>query len=421
MGCCLGKDKAPNEYISNMENKYFPPSNLNSDNQIVNLLENQIDTIKGTFGGIEQTFKGIELNPTLKNIELNKHDINPFDVSEYKNNTKSDLMECEYFISNDKNTSIHKIFKTDTPEIFYLQHSYNGIFGLFFSAYCYHKNLLLRPDDIWFHILEQINEIINSNPEKYKKTFVDTDEKQTISIRINSQKMDKQAMNDVISMINEKLNKKVKNDFVNITNSEFTTTSQFDKTLYGIMTMVQLKNYFNYEIEVSCGIRKIYFGGELKDWEKIIKNLKELKKFGKEFDNYSSKVIPIIQEFINAYNLKPNIGFFNRAIRKDAQMAGHIKSDAYTLGESYDIKRYVDGWIKDLYWFANNQNTLPKYFGSQEYSCDVQITYNCESDFTITKELATSNSEGILYHDSIDSFSMLKSWSVRNKKLETIW
>lgn len=413
-----------NSYEQSIINKYYDKSTIKPTDKIISIPIDKINYVDGIYCGIKQKFKGIEINPNLKPIELKDYDIKAFDINRYTkiidlnykkyktyqtyNKTKpyrpdKDFVECQY------------LQLPNEPEPIDYLGSYHGIFGLFFSAYCSHKNIILRPDDIWFHILEQIQIIINDNPENLRKYFVEHMEKESIVVEFGSDfKFDSEYIGKFIEQINEKINSKVKGDFVQITNSNFTTTSSFDKTLYNITTMISMKEYFDYNLEISCGIKKIYFGGDLEDWQKIITNLHKLKSFGSEISNYVNNIIPIIDEFINAFNGNPNIGFINRAIRKDAEMAGHLKSNGYFIGSNekpYDIKKYVDGWIKDLYWFGDKSDILPKEFEKKEFHCEFKFN-QCNN--ILTKELVTSNSVGMMYYKSIDSFGMIKSWWVRN-------
>lgn len=395
---------------------YYEKSTISPKNKIISIPSDKIDYIEGDYCGIKQKFKGIEINPDLKLIEMNNYCI-PFNLNDYTkinhHNTKpdKDFVECQYL------TLPNELKPMD------FLNSHHGIFGLFFSAYCYHKNILLRPDDIWFHILEQIQIIINEDPENLRKYFVNHDGKEKITIEQSVDfKFDSNSIGQFAEQINEIMCSRVKGDFVQITNSNFTTTSHFDKTLYNITTMVSMKKYFDFELKISCGIKKIYFGGELEDWKKIITNLNMLKNFGPQISKYVNQVIPIINEFINAYNGNPNIGYFNRAIRNDAQMALHLENDnGYIIGRKtkpYNIKRYVDGWIKNLYWFKGNIDVLPKEFQKREFYCE----FNCINFGKVcTKELVTTNNVGMMYYTSIDSIGMIKSWWIRDKSINYMY
>lgn len=75
------------------------------------------------------------------------------------------------------------------------------------------------------------------------------------------------------------------------------------------------------------------------------------------------------------------------------------------------IRRYVDGWIKDLYCFESKKNILPSYFEQTKYFCEFKFD-KCRKQ--ITKKIETTNSIGITYHENIDAVSMVKGWWIKN-------
>jgi hypothetical protein len=444
MGCrfsCFGNNKMNSEsHRKYLLKKYFENSELSPKDNIVSLQDKNIDVIEGMYCGTKQKFKGIKINPNLKKIDITTWQIIKLDTLAYKNYTGCEYLEIEHLElkdekpdndhknnlqyakeriklcksgldseSIDKILSKNKIIKTFSTNL-------HGIFGLFFLAYSYHKNVLVRPDDIWFHILEQLQIIINDYPEQMRKYFVEHEGKEIIAIEIEDESMfNGSNIEKFILQFNKIIETKVKSNFIQTVNQNFSTTTAFDKTLYNITAMVSMKKYFDYNIEVSCGIKKIYLGGELEDWEKILLELHNLKtNFGPYFKKYISKVIPIINEFVNAYKGSPNIGFFNRVIRQDAQMAGEMIKDGYTIGgiNFEPIRKYVDGWIKDLYWFDSDSDVLPTHFEKRELSCDVTISNN---GIKTIKQIVTTNTVGIAYYDSLDSVGMIKGWWIKNK------
>lgn len=121
--------------------------------------------------------------------------------------------------------------------------------------------------------------IINKYPKKHRELFVEHENKEIIDISFGEDfEFNSDNINKFVSKVNNELSKRVKNNFINIVNQNFTTTTTFDKMLYNLSTMISMKEYFEYELSVSCGIKKIYFAGELEDWEKILLSLYELEK-----------------------------------------------------------------------------------------------------------------------------------------------
>lgn len=197
----------------------------------------------------------------------------------------------------------------------------------------------------------------------------------------------------------------VKNNFIDITNTVFSSTSNFDSLLSKISTMCAMKHYFSFSCKITCGIRNIFFGGELEDWKIIKSNLEKINNYQKKIlSKYINKVIPIVDKFIEAIEFKPDIEFFNKVMRQDARLVGEFSLD---YGNETNI--YVDGWIRDLYSNINNPGSLlPSDF--KEYECDCEFEL-IKLDGTKQKKIVNiSSGIGFKYHKKSDGLSLIKAW-----------
>ena len=391
--------------------------NLNSEK--FGIVSNNIKI--GTFDNKEQVFKCVQINPYLKPIDFENNNIsNKIDLQQIKKEEKIDYELNKVFDINIDFGDFSEL-NLDTDDKLkskYILAEPSGLFGLFHLAYANHKNIFIRPDDLWFHIVLQLQMLIDNNPEEVRDCFVEHKGKKEINIDINM--YSKESFIDFITGSNLQMKNNVKNDFVQITNTIFSTTSNFDLTLSKISTMCAMKHYFSFTCSETCGIRNIFFGGKLEDWVKIKTNLVLIANYQKEIlSNYINKVIPIVDKFIEAIETKPDIEFFNKVMREDASLAGEF---SLGYGDGSEITKYVDGWIRDLYSSMNNSNRLlPSDF--EEYKCDCDFELEKCDGTKQTKTISTSTGIGFKFHEDSDGFSLVKAWWVCDKvnRSESSW
>lgn len=371
-------------------------------------------TKKGIFNNITQNFKCVQINPFLQPVELDLDVFkNIIDLNEIKNKKNYD-----HGLKKDVNLDIDfgnfEILNFDVDnqnKSKFILSEPSGIFGLFHNAYACHKNIFIRPDDLWFHIVLQIQILIDKNSDKLRECFVHHDEKKEIIV--DTKLYSKKSFMDFVVGSNKQMKKDVKNDFIEIVNTKFSTTSNFDVELSNILSMCSMKHYYSFKMSELCGIRNIFFGGELEDWIKIKINLEKINNFDstKILSNYINKVIPIVDKFIEAIQFKPDVDFFNKVMRQDATIVGEF---SLGYGDGSEITKYVDGWIKDLYSNLSDSNhILPDKFEEYVCKCDFQLD---KFDGTIEhKTINTSSGIGFKYHDEFDGFSLIKAWWICNK------
>ena len=184
--------------------------------------------------------------------------------------------------------------------------------------------------------------------------------------------------------------------------------------------MSDIKQYYSCSQQGSCGIRNIFFGGELEDWKKIkcnieqiISNIVNINNYQKEILlTYLKKVISIVNKFIEAIETKPDVEFFNKVIRQDATRVGEFEI-GYT---GFIITKYIDGWIRDLYLNINmiNYNKLlpSDFIEYKSYSKFDLINFDGSKQ---NKIINTSTGIGYKYHKEVDGYSLVKAWWVSNK------
>ena len=107
--------------------------------------------------------------------------------------------------------------------------------------------------------------------------------------------------------------------------------------------MSSFKEFFNYVRGVGqCGISNVYFSGTRGDWEKVFTKLKNLKKYDVDgvLKKYVHHVGVIIQKFLETYDGKPDVSWWNNIMETEQAMQSSGGKD----------ELYVEGWI--LHFFG---------------------------------------------------------------------
>lgn len=189
---------------------------------------------------------------------------------------------------------------------------HNGFIEAVVKSYCYHYNLVIRPDDVWTAILTQFSFYINKNAEEFRNQFVNFEGKQKLEVEISG------TLRTVpYDVFVTKMTEKIDENLVDQTVKDwilpnFTTTTTNDMMACGIAFMATTKKYYIYEGTMfCCGIPSVTLEGTVGDWENILNRLEKLKDY-KGLDKWYDMLKPILEEFVAAKNNSPNIDFWTR-------------------------------------------------------------------------------------------------------------
>lgn len=112
--------------------------------------------------------------------------------------------------------------------------------------------------------------------------------------------------------------KNVKNEVVELLTPTFSTTTKIESLLSCATIMSAFKQYFDYVYCIAyCGIRNVHFMGTLDDWKVLRQKTEQLKSFaipnqrGDGFDTYVDGLLPILDQFIEAYQGNVDYQFWN--------------------------------------------------------------------------------------------------------------
>lgn len=236
-------------------------------------------------------------------------------------------------------------FSTDLLASNVISPSKNGLVYTIFRAWSGHHHLTLRPEDIWFAILSQLNFYINAHAEELRSFFVAHDgQKELMTIDAGTiQSVD-------FGLIAEKMTHLIQK---NVLDPElrtwimpsFSTTTSSDRVVASILMMGALQKYFKYTMGLICGIPSVTLLGEKADWEMIVTKLDKIPQLGTEPSLFTKLLRPTLKRFVQSFDIPQKsdiVDFWNRAVHE-------------TGGSGSD---YLSGWVTAFCFWDEDGKSL---------------------------------------------------------------
>jgi len=227
------------------------------------------------------------------------------------------------------------------------------------NAYCHHNNLVISPDDVWLAIMTQFSFYVNKYPEELRNYFVAFAGKKELCVR-EVATLFTANYNTLAARFAELIDKNLTDPSVKpwiIPN--FSTTTNDSRIASCITMMATFQKYFDYKIQLMCGIPNITINGTLADWKNILERVRALTKYEipnqKFMREWSARLIAICQEFINVFNGQINKNFWTTMV--DYREGGSGPS-------------YISGWLTSFNVFSADG----KWLGDQKINGVTTIT-----------------------------------------------
>ncbi|KAF2736503.1 hypothetical protein EJ04DRAFT_489711, partial [Polyplosphaeria fusca] len=167
------------------------------------------------------------------------------------------------------------------------------------DAWAQHQHLVIRPDEVWFSILAQMNFYMTKNAEMVRHLFVNHKGKQNIVVK-------NYTVEAILRGFTEEIQARVKTPWLkDWVMPNFSTTTDDDTLTASVLMMGLMKAYFNYIMQIICGIPSITLSGEKADWERLLTKLDRLNDFGKEPRAFAEQLRPIFKRFVETFD-KPD-------------------------------------------------------------------------------------------------------------------
>lgn len=160
------------------------------------------------------------------------------------------------------------------------------------EAWARQSHLVIRPDDIWFQILVQLNFFMTKNGESASDLFVAHKGKQDIEVLENTFK-------GTILRFRDELQLRVKTPGSTEWISPGLSTSEPEDDLSAIVFMMDvMSTFFEYFCAIICGILSITLLGTKADWERLLSKIDRLGEFGEEVVEYQHRLRPLLTRMV---------------------------------------------------------------------------------------------------------------------------
>ncbi|KAK3374349.1 hypothetical protein B0T24DRAFT_626216 [Lasiosphaeria ovina] len=205
------------------------------------------------------------------------------------------------------------------------------------QAWGEHLHLVVRPEEVWFTILVQMNFYMNSHAEELRSMFVSHTGQEVIYI-------EDFTWYDVLRRFQFEIQKRVKTEWLlDWIRPNFTTTTESDVMTANILMMGLTKAYFKFEGAIVCGLPSVTLLGEERDWVALLAKLDRLEAFGVEPKEYARRLRPILSRFVRTFREpdSPEIRRFWNEIAVATATGGICGAPPVTLS----------GWITGFYYW----------------------------------------------------------------------
>ena len=148
---------------------------------------------------------------------------------------------------------------------------------------------------------------------------------------------------DIIKDFCEQISENIGHELIDILTPNFTTSNEESIIAGKVSIMSTFSDFFDYEIDFSCGIPYIILEGSLNDWENILNKLKFLSKYDFDINEMEKDII----EIINTKKGKIDLEFWSKIIMETKIKEKEASPCKFEFREVENI--YITGWILDFY------------------------------------------------------------------------
>ncbi|PHH62457.1 hypothetical protein CDD81_7104 [Ophiocordyceps australis] len=217
------------------------------------------------------------------------------------------------------------------------------------EAWGQHQHLVIRPDEVWFEILSQLNFYMNRNANLVRQHFVSHDGQEQIQIVANGD-------DEMISAFGSKIQERVKTKWLlDWIKPGFSTSTHNDEITAQVLLMGLTKQYFKWFASVLCGLPSVTLLGQKEDWVQLLQKLDHLADFGPQPAEYATVLRPILTRFVRTWEEgdSPEIKEFWLSIVRGRRRR--------RCGEVFDTT--VHGWITGFFFWGEDGRVL----GSEDH------------------------------------------------------
>ncbi len=217
----------------------------------------------------------------------------------------------------------------------------NGLVQTIHVCYDQHRPLLLSPDIIWLAICQGVAMHVNFNFNQLKYRIFTVKDRKTLIVQNDSLAIDAKHWQEVIAGLANQTKEYTKDDIYSLLIPKYTTTTTIETVAFQNTLLDAFKKEFNYVALTGCGIPQITITGTEQDWQTIYNRLNELDKVG--LGDWGNELKPVIKQFINAVNNKPNQDFWKNIYKNEELYGGTV----------------ISGWILKFFPYLKGMRIVP--------------------------------------------------------------
>lgn len=300
--------------------------------------------------------------------------------------------------------------KSNAPDSL-VSFGYHSFFNGMYTAYADHRPFVLSPDMMWLLISQGFARHIHSNPEKYRKYFVDFKGKTSLVVLSETDLLHETnptRWEDVLNEFDSQMAKHTGKEIVDLLTANFSTTGITEKVASQINVMKAMEPYFEFVVlYIACGIPEITLQGNTEDWKKVLDKAQKLKKYDLAW--WIDEIEPLLKEFINASEGKVNKKFWRNMFK-------------YHTKKQYGAPNVIDGWIVKFFPYdkdgkRNNLKSLNGTSSLPEEMVKVDVKYIQTGNGQTTETMLELWSGFVGLKQDPKTFALTPqiSWMVRKK------
>jgi hypothetical protein len=222
------------------------------------------------------------------------------------------------------------------------------------DAWAQHQHFVMRPEDVWFTILNQLNFYLTNrrnNPEVRDRIayrdYVDISSYNWLNIWPETNKVVKREFKQWL---------KANWTTYSFIQPNFTTTTYNDRTVANLIGMGSKNNTsLGYSTSLcGGGMPSVTLLGTERDWQDLLLKLDNFVDFGPQLADYSKVLRPILSRFVKSFT-DPN-AMNVRQFWDDAVDSGSKRRDCLETGS-------ITGWITGFHYWDQSGRLIPRGSG----------------------------------------------------------
>lgn len=203
------------------------------------------------------------------------------------------------------------------------------LYTLVHAAYAHHRPLHLFPEDFLLAVDAIVSHTVDADPEGFRRLFVTHAGKKELVLQSHGGEAWAARIHGLVALARANV---VDASFADHMACDFSTSTDADRVASATFVLDTVKHYFDFKIEVSCGIPAVHLHGTVEDYERLVAKTRALGRFlGVAY--FETNLVPIFEGLVHQRRGRGGREFW-------AQMISRTPG-----GYSYTW----NGWIMALY------------------------------------------------------------------------